>query len=70
MKLVQIPPFKEVIIMATNCKNCRHHTSEVKSGEAVESLGTRITLHITDPSDMTRDLLKVTVSLGKSVSSS
>uniref|UniRef100_A0A2K6NHL5 Zinc finger ZPR1-type domain-containing protein n=1 Tax=Rhinopithecus roxellana TaxID=61622 RepID=A0A2K6NHL5_RHIRO len=55
---VQIPPFKEVIIMATNCKNCRHQTNEVKSGEAVEPLGTRITLHITGPSDMTRDLLK------------
>nr|XP_002754481.1 zinc finger protein ZPR1 isoform X1 [Callithrix jacchus]ABZ10532.1 zinc finger protein 259 (predicted) [Callithrix jacchus] len=58
MKLVQIPHFKEVIIMATNCENCGHRTNEVKSGGAVEALGTRITLHITDPSDMTRDLLK------------
>ncbi|KAF5921195.1 hypothetical protein HPG69_018595 [Diceros bicornis minor] len=32
--------------------------NEVKSGGAVEPLGTRITLHITDLSDMTRDLLK------------
>ncbi|KAF4008905.1 hypothetical protein G4228_000478 [Cervus hanglu yarkandensis] len=32
--------------------------NEVKSGGAVEPLGTRITFHITDPSDMTRDLLK------------
>ncbi|KAM9660004.1 zinc finger protein ZPR1 isoform 4-T4 [Trichechus inunguis] len=60
MKLVQIPHFKEVIIMATNCENCGDRTNEVKSGGAVEPLGTRITLHITDPSDMTRDLLKVT----------
>ncbi|XP_040832925.1 zinc finger protein ZPR1 isoform X2 [Ochotona curzoniae] len=58
MKLVQIPHFKEVIIMATNCESCGHRTNEVKSGGAVEPLGTRITLHITDPSDMTRDLLK------------
>ncbi|OWK17884.1 hypothetical protein Celaphus_00008939 [Cervus elaphus hippelaphus] len=58
MKLVQIPHFKEVIIMATNCENCGHRTNEVKSGGAVEPLGTRITFHITDPSDMTRDLLK------------
>ncbi|XP_011730722.1 zinc finger protein ZPR1 [Macaca nemestrina] len=58
MKLVQIPHFKEVIIMATNCEDCGHRTNEVKSGGAVEPLGTRITLHITDPSDMTRDLLK------------
>lgn len=29
MKLVQIPHFKEVIIMATNCENCGHRTNEV-----------------------------------------
>uniref|UniRef100_A0A8C1Z5D7 Zinc finger protein ZPR1 n=1 Tax=Cyprinus carpio TaxID=7962 RepID=A0A8C1Z5D7_CYPCA len=58
MKLVQIPHFKEVIIMATNCDSCGHRTNEVKSGGATEELGTRITLHVTDPSDMSRDLLK------------
>uniref|UniRef100_A0A8D3B6F0 Zinc finger protein ZPR1 n=1 Tax=Scophthalmus maximus TaxID=52904 RepID=A0A8D3B6F0_SCOMX len=58
MKLVQIPHFKEVVIMATNCDVCSHRTNEVKSGGATEALGTKITLHITDPSDMTRDLLK------------
>lgn len=58
MKLVQIPHFKEVIIMATNCDSCSHRTNEVKSGGATEELGTKITLHVTDPSDMTRDLLK------------
>ncbi|KAF4081989.1 hypothetical protein AMELA_G00146560 [Ameiurus melas] len=58
MKLVQIPHFKEVIIMATNCDSCGHRTNEVKSGGATEELGTRITLRLTDPSDMSRDLLK------------
>ncbi|XP_074018450.1 zinc finger protein ZPR1 [Numenius arquata] len=58
MKLVQIPHFKEVIIMATNCDSCGHRTNEVKSGGAIEPQGTRITLRITDPSDMTRDVLK------------
>ncbi|XP_045338847.1 zinc finger protein ZPR1 isoform X1 [Leopardus geoffroyi] len=58
MKLVQIPHFKEVIIMATNCDSCGHRTNEVKSGGAVEPLGTRITFHITHPSDLTRDVLK------------
>uniref|UniRef100_A0A4W4G0V9 Zinc finger protein ZPR1 n=1 Tax=Electrophorus electricus TaxID=8005 RepID=A0A4W4G0V9_ELEEL len=58
MKLVQIPHFKEVIIMATNCDSCGHRTNEVKSGGATEELGTRITLHLTDPADMSRDLLK------------
>ncbi|NXX84910.1 ZPR1 protein, partial [Urocolius indicus] len=58
MKLVQIPHFKEVIIMATNCDSCGHRTNEVKSGGAIEAQGTRITLRITDPCDMTRDILK------------
>ncbi|XP_044138200.1 zinc finger protein ZPR1 [Bufo gargarizans] len=58
MKLVQIPHFKDVIIMATNCDACGHRTNEVKSGGAIEALGTKITLHITDPSDLTRDILK------------
>lgn len=58
MKLVNIPHFKEVIIMATNCDSCGHRTNEVKSGGATEAMGTKITLHVTDPSDMTRDVLK------------
>ncbi|XP_077458528.1 zinc finger protein ZPR1 [Stigmatopora argus] len=58
MKLVQIPHFKEAVIMATNCDVCGHRTNEVKSGGATEEKGTRITLRITSPSDMTRDLLK------------
>lgn len=58
MKLVQIPHFKEVIIMATNCDSCGHRTNEVKSGGATEDQGTRITLHLTNPIDMSRDLLK------------
>ncbi|XP_015813905.3 zinc finger protein ZPR1 [Nothobranchius furzeri] len=58
MKLVQIPHFKEVVIMATNCDSCGHRTNEVKSGGATEQMGTKVTLHVTDPSDMTRDLLK------------
>uniref|UniRef100_A0A8C5RBQ4 Zinc finger protein ZPR1 n=1 Tax=Leptobrachium leishanense TaxID=445787 RepID=A0A8C5RBQ4_9ANUR len=58
MKVVQIPHFKEVIIMATNCDACGHRTNEVKSGGAIEARGTKITLRITDPSDLSRDLLK------------
>lgn len=58
MKLVEIPHFKEVVIMATSCDSCGHRTNEVKSGGATEEQGTKITLRITDPSDMTRDVLK------------
>ncbi|KAM8927685.1 zinc finger protein ZPR1 [Pelodytes ibericus] len=58
MKLVQIPHFKEVIIMATNCDACGHRTNEVKSGGAIEPHGSKIALNITDSSDLSRDVLK------------
>ncbi|XP_060073571.1 zinc finger protein ZPR1-like isoform X2 [Ylistrum balloti] len=58
MKMVEIPHFKEVIIMATNCEACGIRTNEVKSASGIEPKGCRITLKITDPTDMTRDVLK------------
>uniref|UniRef100_UPI00358FE676 zinc finger protein ZPR1 n=1 Tax=Myxine glutinosa TaxID=7769 RepID=UPI00358FE676 len=58
MKLVQIPHFKEVVIMATNCEACGHRTNEVKAGGGVELKGKHIALHVTDVADMSRDLLK------------
>lgn len=45
--------------MATVCEYCGHKTNEVKSGGGIESKGKRIKLHITDPSDLSRDVLKV-----------
>uniref|UniRef100_A0A8P4KKT2 Zinc finger ZPR1-type domain-containing protein n=1 Tax=Dicentrarchus labrax TaxID=13489 RepID=A0A8P4KKT2_DICLA len=50
----------EVLVFNTNCPECNApaSTNEVKSGGATEEQGTKITLHITDPSDMTRDVLK------------
>lgn len=58
MKLVDIPFFKEVVIMATNCDVCGHRESEVKGGCGIEDLGQRITLHLTDVKDLSRDILK------------
>jgi len=58
MKLTDIPFFKQVVIMATSCDNCGFKDVEVKSGCGIEDKGTRITLNITDESDMTRDVLK------------
>uniref|UniRef100_A0A8D1HC07 Zinc finger protein 259 n=1 Tax=Sus scrofa TaxID=9823 RepID=A0A8D1HC07_PIG len=43
MKLVQIPHFKEVIIMATNCENCGHRTNEVGG---LHCLGRRLALKV------------------------
>ena len=54
-----IPHFKEVIVMVLTCDNCGCHSTEVKSESGVSAKGTRITLHLTDPSDLSRDILKV-----------
>nr|CAG4641721.1 EOG090X06TU [Eurycercus lamellatus] len=58
MKITSIPYFKEVIIMATSCDGCGHRTNEVKSGAGIGEKGVRITLRVTDPIDMSRDVLK------------
>ena len=54
-----IPFFKQVVIMATVCDVCGKRDNEVKSGAGIEPQGTRITLRLTDPSDLSRDVLKV-----------
>ena len=58
MKLVNIPHFKEVVIMATNCELCGHRDSEVKSSGGIEPLGHKIELTLTSRDDMARDVLK------------
>jgi zinc finger protein len=54
-----IPHFKEVVIMATVCDFCGHKTNEVKSGGGIEPQGKKITLKVTESSDLSRDVLKV-----------
>lgn len=57
--ILDIPHFKEVVIMATVCEYCGHKTNEVKSGGGIEPKGKRIILNVTDGSDLSRDVLKV-----------
>ncbi|EWC47888.1 hypothetical protein DRE_02770 [Drechslerella stenobrocha 248] len=58
MKMVEIPHFKEVVIMSTICDHCGYKSNEVKTGGAVPSHGRRITLKVTDAEDLGRDILK------------
>ncbi|GBC08465.1 hypothetical protein RclHR1_08130008 [Rhizophagus clarus] len=58
MHILDIPHFKEVIIMATNCDVCGYKSNEVKSGGCISPLGKKITLKIEDLEDMSRDILK------------
>ena len=58
MKAVDIPFFKQVILMSINCSNCGNRSNEVKSGAGIEDKGKRIELLLTDPTDLNRDVLK------------
>lgn len=58
MKTVDIPHFKEVIIMSTVCDHCGYKSNEVKTGGAIPDKGRKITLKVTDPEDLARDILK------------
>lgn len=59
MKVTNIPHFKEVVIMSTNCDACGLRTNEVKSGGGIEDQGVKITVKVDGRDDMSRDVLKV-----------
>ncbi|KAI8909001.1 ZPR1 zinc-finger domain-containing protein, partial [Gorgonomyces haynaldii] len=58
MHMLDIPHFKQVIVMATVCESCGYKSNEVKAGGAVAEKGRRITLKMTDAEDLNRDILK------------
>lgn len=58
MKKVNIPHFKDIIIMSTNCDFCGYRDNEVKSGSAISDKGRKLTLTVEDSEDLTRDILK------------
>lgn len=58
MHLIEIPYFKEVLIMASSCDLCGYKTNEVKSSGALSEKGKRIVLKLTSIEDVSRDILK------------
>jgi len=58
IKKVNIPYFKDVLIMSINCDICGYRDNEVKSGAAISQQGKRITLKVEDKDDLSRDILK------------
>lgn len=58
MKIVNIPHFKDVILMSTVCDHCGYKSNEVKTGGAIPEKGRKISLKVTDPEDLSRDILK------------
>ncbi|CAJ0876631.1 7432_t:CDS:2 [Entrophospora sp. SA101] len=58
LHLVNIPHFKDAIIMSTVCDSCVYKSNEVKSGSMISEKGKRIKLKILDLEDMSREILK------------
>eukprot|EP00455_Lapot_gusevi_P015858 TRINITY_DN1808_c0_g5_i1.p1 TRINITY_DN1808_c0_g5~~TRINITY_DN1808_c0_g5_i1.p1 ORF type:complete len:574 (-),score=198.33 TRINITY_DN1808_c0_g5_i1:61-1782(-) len=58
MCITEIPLFKEIVLMVTDCEHCGFRDTEIKPGGAVSPMARKCTLRVTSPSDMARDLLK------------
>ncbi|KAH9845027.1 zinc finger protein ZPR1 [Teratosphaeria destructans] len=58
MKMVNIPHFKQVVLMSTVCEDCGYRSNEVKTGGEVPEKGRRITLEVKSQEDLARDILK------------
>ncbi|KAI8848165.1 ZPR1 zinc-finger domain-containing protein [Chytridium lagenaria] len=58
MHLIDIPHFKEVVIMATDCETCGYKSNEVKAGGPISAQGKKIILKVTEKDDLSRDILK------------
>lgn len=58
MKMVDIPHFKQVVIMSTVCHDCGYRSNDIKSGGEIPELGEKTTLIVEDEVDLARDILK------------
>jgi zinc finger protein len=58
MKMVEIPHFKQVVIMSTVCEHCGYRSNEVKTGGEVPAKGKKIILRVESATDLGRDILK------------
>jgi zinc finger protein len=58
MKMVNIPHFKQVVLMSTVCDHCGYRSNEVKTGGEIPEKGRKITINIETKEDLSRDILK------------
>jgi zinc finger protein len=59
MKMVDIPHFKQVVLMSVSCESCGYRSNDVKTGGEIPERGERITLAVrAGVADLSRDILK------------
>lgn len=56
--VITIPFFKELIITCFSCNECNFKSCEVKGGGGISDKGQKITLTLTEPNDLNRDMFK------------
>lgn len=58
MFVTNIPYFQEVIVMASSCDSCGYRNSELKPGGSIPPKGKKITVHVKNLKDLSRDVIK------------
>lgn len=58
MKMVDIPHFKQVVLMSTVCDACGYKSNDVKTGGAIPDKGVKVSLKVKTNVDLARDILK------------
>ena len=58
MKMVEIPHFRQVVIMNTSCDDCGYKSNDVKTGGEIPEKGKKVTLRVKNRIDLARDILK------------
>jgi len=58
MVTINIPYFKDIVVMAFSCPNCGYKNSEIKTGGAISEKGKKLVLHVKNQIDLSRDVLK------------
>lgn len=58
MCTTDIPHFKDIVLMVTQCEHCGYKDREVKPGGSVSAKGRKVTLRVRGLQDFKRDILK------------
>ena len=58
MTMVDIPHFRQVVLMNTSCDDCGYKSNDVKTGGEVPEKGRKMTIKVKNPEDLARDILK------------
>ncbi|KAL2759629.1 hypothetical protein ACRALDRAFT_2095849 [Sodiomyces alcalophilus JCM 7366] len=58
MKMVDIPHFKQVVLMSTVCHLCGYRSNDVKTGGEIPEKGEKTTVTVDSSADLSRDILK------------